>query len=680
MAETFYGKRPLEDEIERGKRPGETIDRPRANEPVEADSPRGWFGRKRRKGGQQKVIGEKEIQKAATILNDYKTGKSALESRVINDELWWELRHWQAIGKRRKPKDGDVPEMRIEPTSAWLFNGILNKHADAMDNYPEPIVLPRERSDEHSAKMLSEVLPVIMEYNHFEQTYDRNWWEKLKHGTAVYGVFWNSSKENGLGDVDIRQIDLLNIFWEPGITDIQDSRNLFITQLVDNDVLCDMYPQLKDKQLGNVIDVAEYLYDDDVDTSDKSVVVDWYYKVKRPDGRTVLHFVKFVGNTLLYASENEDEYRERGYYDHGLYPVVFDTLFPEKGTPVGFGYVAISKDPQIYIDKLSANIMESSIMGTKPRFFISKSTAINEQEFLDWSKPLVRVEGELGEERIRQININPVAPIAYEAMKGRIEEMKDTTANRDVNAGSPSGGVTAAAAIAALQEAGNKVSRDMIAASYRSFIDISALVIELIRQFYDESRGFRITGEDGQYEFIDVNNAELRDQIVTNDSTGEELWRKPVFDLKIKALKTSPFSRMEMNERAKELYQLGFFAPERAQEALGAIEMMDFEGIDKVKDYIKQGDTLLKLAEQQGQQLQQLAAMMGLPTGAENAAGGANAPTGTTPSPTANGDESGIANAVMAAQTPMTSYGQRLAARSAPNMDISSNAANPGAV
>ena len=234
-----------------------------------------------------------------------------------------------------------------------------------MDNYPEPAALPREKSDKDSATMLSSVLPVVMEYNEFEQVYSDGWWEKLKHGTAVYGVFWDKTKENGLGDIAIRGIDLLKIFWEPGITDIQKSRNLFIVDLIDEDILNDQYPEYKGKLKGNGIDVKQYIYDDTVDTSDKAVVVDWYYKRSAPDGRTVVQYAKIVGNTLLYASENDPEYQQRGWYDHGQYPVIMDTMFPEKGTPVGFGLIAISKDPQIYFDKLMANILESSLMNTK---------------------------------------------------------------------------------------------------------------------------------------------------------------------------------------------------------------------------------------------------------------------------------------------------------------------------
>ena len=627
---------------------------------------------------QTPTITDRDVERGIDLLTKYKDGKSNLENRIVNDELWWELRHWEGIGQskaKRVDKSGkEVTSTPPEPkpSSAWLVNTIQNKHADAMDNYPEPVVLPRERSDEQSAKTLSQILPVVQEYNHFEQVYSDNWWEKLKHGTAVYGIFWDPQKDNGLGDIEIRDIDLLKLFWEPGITDIQKSRNLFIVDLVDNDLLDSEYPQLKGKQKGKVVDVKEYIYDDNVDTSDKSVVVDWYYKVKTPDGRTALHYIKFVGSTLLYASENDPEYRERGFYDHGMYPVVLDVMYPEKGTPIGFGYVAICKDPQLYIDKLSANILENAMMATKKRFFVSDTTAINEQEFLDWNRPLVHVNGPLDDGRIQEIVTQPLSDIYVTVAQMKIEEMKDTAANRDVNSGGTTN-VTAAAAIAALQEAGNKASRDMISASYRTHVKINSMCIELIRQFYDETRSFRITGQTpGSYQFIDMNNAGIKEQEVGQTSDGLPLYRKPIFDLKIKTQKKNPFSRMEQNERAKELYGLGFFNPERAQEALGALEMMEFEGIDKVKEQVQNGQTLLNICQQMSQQLDQMALIIQTLTGKDMGIGAAQ-PTGggqrgQAAGPAPSSEKDSLASGIMEAQHPMTGYGERLAKRSTPSM------------
>lgn len=615
---------------------------------------------------QTPTITDRDVERGIDLLTRYKDGKSNLENRIVNDELWWELRHWEGIGQskaKRVDKSGkEVTSTPPEPkpSSAWLFNTIQNKHADAMDNYPEPVVLPRERSDEQSAKTLSQILPVVQEYNHFEQVYSDNWWEKLKHGTAVYGIFWDPQKDNGLGDIEIRDIDLLKLFWEPGITDIQKSRNLFIVDLVDNDLLDSEYPQLKGKQKGKVVDVKEYIYDDNVDTSDKSVVVDWYYKVKTPDGRTALHYIKFVGSTLLYASENDPEYRERGFYDHGMYPVVLDVMYPEKGTPIGFGYVAICKDPQLYIDKLSANILENAMMATKKRFFVSDTTAINEQEFLDWNRPLVHVNGPLDDGRIQEIVTKPLSDIYVTVAQMKIEEMKDTAANRDVNSGGTTN-VTAAAAIAALQEAGNKASRDMIAASYRAYTQINTLCVELMRQFYDLSRSFRITGEGSEYQFIDFDNTGLQDQVTGLDTMGNPMYRRPVFDLKIKAQKKNPFSRMEQNERAKELYAMGFFAPENAQASLIALDMMDFEGIQTVKEKVMQGQTLLNMVMQMSQQIAAITGVL-MPQDETQSDGGTNA------AESVGGGGSGLASGIMEAQTPMTGYGQALAKRSTPSV------------
>lgn len=612
------------------------------------------------------MITDKDVERGIDLLAKYKDGKSNLESRIVNDELWWELRHWEGIGQSKaKRVDRSGKEVKStppqpKPTSAWLFNTIQNKHADAMDNYPEPVVLPREESDEQSAKTLSQILPVVQEYNHFEQVYSDNWWEKLKHGTAAYGVFWDSQKDNGLGDIEIRDIDLLNLFWEPGITDIQKSRNLFIVDLVDNDLLDKEYPELEGKQKGKVIDVKEYIYDDSVDTSEKSVVVDWYYKVKTPSGRTALHYVKFVGSTLLYASQNDPEYRERGFYDHGMYPVVLDVMYPEKGTPIGFGYVAICKDPQLYIDKLSANILENAMMATKKRFFVSDSTAINEEEFLDWNRPMVHVNGELGDQRVKEIVTQPLSDIYVTVAQMKIEEMKDTAANRDVNSGGTTN-VTAAAAIAALQEAGNKASRDMIAASYRAYTQINTLCVELMRQFYDVSRSFRITGEGNEYQFVTFDNAGLQDQVTGLDTLGNEMYRRPVFDLKIKAQKKNPFSRMEQNERAKELYSLDFFAPENAQASLIALEMMDFEGIQTVREKVMQGQTLLNMVMQMQQQLAMITGAL-MPQEETRQPGGNNTGGSETEA------HSALASGIMEAQTPMTGYGQALAQRSVPSV------------
>ena len=607
----------------------------------------------------QEVIDKKAIEKATQVLKKYKDGKKTLEERIVEEEQWWKLRHWDVVGKGELDKP--------QPTSAWMFNSIAAKHADIMDNYPEPNVLPRERGDEESAKVLSSILPVIYERNNYEETFSDAAWYKLKHGVVAKGVFWNTELEEGLGDIDTQFIDMLNIFWEPGITNIQSSRNLFVVSLKDNDLLEKEYPELKGKVGGKVIDVKEYVYDDAVDVTDKSVVVDWYYKKRNDAGKIILHLCKFVGSNVLFASENEPNKYPDGFYAHGMYPVEFDVLFPEEGTPVGFGYISIMKSPQLYIDKLQQVILENAIDATNPRYFVKKNVGINLDEYKDKSKQLVFVEGDIDQERLKLIEVPQVSGSALNILQMKIDELKETSANRDVSQGSTSGGVTAAAAIAALQEAGNKLSRDMISASYRSYTRECYLAIELMRQFYDETRSFRITGETGKYEFVDFSNQMMQGQPIPPAYPGQEmeadyveLFRKPVYDIVVKPQKRSPYSKMAQNELAKELYNMGFFNPQLAEQSMTALELMDFDGIEGVKDKVQQGQTLLNVVNQLSQELAMLKKAMGIGV---NPAQGGQVPTG------ASGGRS-MGDAQKQAQTAtMTDYGARLASRANPDMN-----------
>lgn len=581
------------------------------------------------------IIGKEQIRQAEEILRKYKDGKANLERRIIDNEQWWKLMHWKQINNKN-PDVSEVKKNEIqESTSAWLFNSICNKHADIMDNYPEPSVLPRAMDDDATAKMLSSILPVVIDQNDFEQTYDNSAWYKLKTGTGVYGVFWNSQKTNGMGDIDIKQVDLLNLFWEPGIKNIQDSENIFHVSIVSNKKLKQIYPDLK-IGTGEIPDVtlAKYIYDDTVDTTNMSAVVDWYYKVDVPvqtipgvnTTKTIVHYCKYCNGTVLYASENDENYRERGYYDHGLYPFVFDVLFPEEGTPCGFGYVDIMKSPQEYIDRLSDAILRNAIVGSKPRVIIRNDSGLKEEEYINTDNEIIHSTGKIGEDAVRIVPHTNLDGIYVTVLNNKINELKETSGNRDVNQGSTSSGVTAASAIAALQEAGSKGSRDINKSSYRAYTKICNLVIELMRQFYDEPRTFRILGPKNKPDYVEFDNSGMKMQQQGNDFGIDLGSRLPIFDVNVIPAKKSAYSKMSENELAIQFYNLGFFAPSNADQTLACLEMMDFEGKDKIIDKVNENGTMFQTIQQlQGvcmQLAQQLDQLTGTNIAAQMAAAG----------------------------------------------------------
>lgn len=540
-------------------------------------------------------IGASQIKDAREKFEQYRKYKQDYDNEIRENEEWWKLNHWKYL-RRKKAGKNDV-----QPTSAWTFNSVINKHADMMDCIPMPLVLPRERTDEDAARTLTSILPVINERCGFEKVYSDNSFCKIKNGLAAYSVIWKD--DDGLGDVSVEKVDVLNLFWEPNCTDIQASSNVFLVNLADVDKLTREYPQLEGKIGGEDVPVVRYESQDEGDGGGKCAVIDWYYK---KDGR--VHFCKFCEEEILFASENEKEYAD-GFYAHGMYPFVLDAMYPLEGTLFGFGVIAVCRDPQMYIDKIDGAVLENLKWQAKPRWFVSDSAGVNADDYENLDKSIVNFRGEFSENRIIQIKTDDVSGMIYNWKQSKIDELKETSSNRDVSQGSTSSGVTSGAAIATLQEAGNKTSRDIIAGSFRAFSEIVKLEIELIRQFYTENRVFRITGADGMTdEFIDFSN-----KAIAPDFNNKE----PIFDLKIKAQKKSPFSQTAMNETAMNLYSAGFFTPDNAQAAMVALEMMDFEGIDAVRRRVSEGATLYNQIQQLQAQMAQMAQTIKILTGEE---------------------------------------------------------------
>ena len=552
-------------------------------------------------------IGVEEIRRASETLRKYKSGKARLEQKIIANEEFWKLRQWNYMN------DGKDD---FKPSTAWLWSCIQSRYSDAMDSYPTCNFQPRQQDDKAEALKLSSIVPIILEQNRYEDVYSDIVWYTLKHGGSVQGIFWDGSKHNGLGDISIKKIDFINFFWEPGITDIQESQHIFNTELVSNDLLQQRYPQCEGKLGSTTVTLAKYLYDDNVDTSDKSVVVDWYYHTY-VKGKKTLQYVKYVNDIVLYATENEIQGQEKetidpetripiivplskplaetGLYDHALYPFVTMALYPIEGSICGYGLTDIGRDTQLQIDQLNKAITDNALEGATPRFFIRDDGTINVKEYEDKSKKLIKVEGNIGEENIRPIDTKGLDSIYVNFLNQKIDELKYVTSNQDVNNGATTTGVTAASAIAALQESAGKNARSSNKTFHRAFRDVCYQIVELIRQFYTLPRTFRIMPQGAtQEQFVQYNNQGLVAQPMMN--MGEKMGlRLPEFDIDVTSEKANPYKKMEINELALSFYNAGFFNPEMTDQALACLNMMDFTKKEEVMQKIQENGTLQEM-------------------------------------------------------------------------------------
>lgn len=554
-----------------------------------------------------KAVTEADVANADKILREYKGQKSHLDDHIIVDNDWWRMRHWDHLNM----KDGDPSSERergeIDPKSAWLFHNVVSKHADFMDAIPTFAVLPREESDVQSAETLSSILPIVFKQAKFEDAYDKACLAKCQHGTGAYHVYWDGQSRNGLGDIGINDIDILNLYWEGGVEDLQESANVFYVTRMNRALAIEAFPMLKDRvgAGGNNVS-ADYNKDDYENYSDRIEIVDWYYR-----RAGVLHCCKYCQGVIISATENEPEIYPNGIYRHGKYPFFIDPLYRLKGSPAGFGLIDVSMSDQEQIDRLSRYALNNALGSSRKKTLVSDELGIDIKDITNPKSEIVKFSGHLTDDKFHVIETTANSAEYLNLINSKSAEMKETTGNHDVMSGGVPAGVTAGSAIAALQEQAGKTSRAVIKSTYRVYEDIALTVIELIREFYSQERIFRIIGQDGQQRFVSFSNKQMLGKPVTTRA-GILEQVDAYYDVEVSAQKSNPYSSMAQNELALQLYNAGMFDPARADQALIAIEMMDFKDKNRLKTMISKNGTLQQMVQYLSERLAAAEAMLGI--------------------------------------------------------------------
>ena len=509
------------------------------------------------------------IEKALSAYDTYKNDKQLFNDRICENEKWY--RKWHEVNQ-----NGEYDGTTLTSATAFVFSAIENKFADAMDNYPHPKILEREPNDTKAAQMLSKILPVQLDISKFKKCYKQNWRKKLKYGTAVYGVFYNRETE----EIELRSLNILGIYCDMNLQDVQESQFLFITQAFDNEILKAKYPKFADLFEG---DASVETYSGNTVAKDKSEIIDCYYK--KSDGS--VHLMKFARNTLIEASEETPGY-ESGLYAHGKYPVVFDCLYQSDDSPFGYGITDIIRNPQMYIDKLDGIILKNAALSGKQRWLVRDKGSINEEEFKDWSKDVIHVDGSLDETHIRPFQAQSISDFILNHRAEKILELKEVIGNRDFQQGATASGVTAASAINILQQSGEKLSRVMIDDSFDVYAEIISICIELIRQFFTKERIYRITNDLGNVEFVEFSNRYLINP--DKDYLGFPISNRPSkaeFDIEIIPERQSPTSRETNNQLILELWKSGILSNTSPDMAIVILESMNFDGKERIIEQLK---------------------------------------------------------------------------------------------
>jgi len=488
------------------------------------------------------------IREAYALFDEFYRSTQGYRDKCRANEEYWKANHWHD----RAPKEPNEPQ----PVTPTLFSTLEAMLADVMDCYPEALIMGVEPRDDAMAERLTHLIKFVLKRRNHRKVYREKSRSALIKGTSVQEVFWDPAIGGGMGDVSVREWDIANFAWDPKFEDIQQGRAVFKVGFYPRSWYKTHYPQQAELIKGD-----EYALRGEMDyvTSDRSqeiMLLEYWRREYLPEERRYrVHFSKLAGGALL---EDSRAMHPEGIYAHGMYPFIVEPLYPLSGQPVGLGVVDVLKNLQQYADQLDQIIMKNALTASKMKLLVNRSADIDEPSLLNCDAELVR-GARIDEGAVRWMQTAPLSSYVLHYQQMKLQAIKEESGQNLFNRGESRGGVTAASAILALQEAGSKRSRLIIDQLFDGFERLVRMLISVIQENYTEQRFFRIDGN--------------REQLFAYGGDGE---REIDFDVSIHVQKQTAYTTLYQNELALQLLRVGVIQP------ADALEMMAFEGKEKI--------------------------------------------------------------------------------------------------
>ena len=527
------------------------------------------------KGTGRSVAGDELVAEAYSLFDEFRTAYEPEWTRQKECERLYRAEHWE---------DMQTDSGKPKPTTPVLHSSVENIAADVMDKYPEAIIRPETPQD----MQIAQIVGALIRQNHDASAYGREY-KRLAHDLLVCGycvqeVGYDPFANRNIGAAFIRQIGVENIMFDPQVTDLQDGRAVFMFQPKTIKWLEKRYPE-------HVGEFAKDSYQIEGDGTikfdkDKSIflIEYWWREYDAEAELWRVHMAKMAGRQLLEDSRDE---KPDGYFAFGEYPFLITTLFERKGSCLGIGLCDIFGNSQKYSDKLDQLALGNASLASSNKLLVTKASGFDAGDLADWSKQ-VHVGDSLN--GVTWFGTPPLPQYTI-AMAGQIREsIKEESGANDVSRGNIASGVTAASAIAALQEMSGKRSRMMVRSLHESFREAVRMEIEIEREYNDLPRQVLVTDENGQQVQATFESALLsRKSELGNDVPIE-------FFVSIKVQQENRWTIQAHNDLIIQMVQLGIAAPQQA------LELMEFEGKDTLLSKMRQqpqGQTPEETAMQQ---------------------------------------------------------------------------------
>ncbi len=439
---------------------------------------------------------------------------------------------------------GTPPERRTLQLQT-LKSTLNNCVADQMDNMPEPTLTPETPEMAETAEDLTDIVRFVLEQNHFEDMHKRRVEDCFITGTAVTQITWDEDLDAGQGNVALVRWPVEAFLWDPAAENIQDARALIKVSWHPLSWYAEHYPDA-----ARYVAAEEYAYEGvgvpDAWTrrqpgdEERAMMLEyWYRRYDAASRRYSVHVAQMAGGALLDASEKDCP---GGVFAHGLYPFVLDVYTPIEGLPVGNGMVHELAPMMRYINRYAHYIDENLRMAAKTRLLVRRDAQIDHRALTDWQQNIVE-GGNIDEDAVRWMTSAPLGGLAPAQMLQMQNDIKQDSGQNQFTRGETVGGVTAASAIASLQEAGGKITRLRTGVLTQGFVRMVEQVVWLVAEFYGPGRAARVTGRDG-----------IMRQVIWEGTEGA--YPPPAYTVRVEVQRRNPIRIQARNELFLQAYTM----------------------------------------------------------------------------------------------------------------------------
>jgi len=467
------------------------------------------------KSGPQPLTAEEQqlVSEAYRFLKIFRDGCREYHEKIKdNREIVRMKDPYQDTGKKQEGE----PKMLQLQTLKSTFNNCV---ADQLDNMPEANLLPERPGLEEVAEDMSDVVRFVFNQNGYEQLHRRRV-EDYFIGTSLTQVVWDEDMDGGKGNVAIDRWPIESFLWDPQEPDIQNARALIKVTWHPRSWFAAHYPEQapyigSDEGEHDSVGLNEALQTLAGDEDRAMLMEYWYRRYDAKKRRYTINVAFFAGGALLENKTN--------VYNHGMYPFVMEPFNYIEGQPVGDGLIDQLAPMMRYVNRYAHYIDENTRMAAKNRLLVRRNAQLDMNALVDFDQNIIEGNS-IDDENVRWFQSKPLNGMVTQQMLQFQTDIKQDSGQSQWTRGETAGGVTAASAISALQEAGGKITREHTLMLNQGFKKIVEQVLWLVCQFYTNRQEQMITGRDGKSREVLMSASHLRgDDAPPEEMPPEEL-------------------------------------------------------------------------------------------------------------------------------------------------------------